>query len=221
MSMRLIALAALSLIVGVGLPDAGAQSSLGNLSLDPLRSRTPNYRPLVAPDALSRDPAARHAGKPAAAPAPVPREYSRVLRRATPGPDVAIALDRVARRYAGRAEVSAAGLSPARFRVLFRALIQHESGFDPRAVSPKGAMGLGQIMPQTARSLGLTDPFAIEANLDAAARYLVKQLGTFRDARLALAAYNAGPGAVQRYNGVPPFRETQAYVAAIGGASLP
>lgn len=141
--------------------------------------------------------------------------YSGRLRRASPSPMVKRALDKVVARYGLRPEIAASGLDKGRFSKLFKALIQHESGFNPRAVSPKGAMGLGQIMPGTAADLGLTRPFAIDENLDAAARYLLRQLRTFRDPALALAAYNAGPGAVKRYDGIPPYKETQAYVAAI------
>lgn len=99
---------------------------------------------------------------------------------------------------------------------LFLRLVQQESGWDPNAVSEKGAIGLAQLMPGTARSLRV-DPRDPSENLDGGARYLAKQYRTFRDWRLALAAYNAGPGAVKKYNGVPPFDETQGYVRAILG----
>jgi len=111
--------------------------------------------------------------------------------------------------------VAAAGLDALGFVSLFSALVNRESRFDPSAVSPKGAQGLGQLMPATAAALGVTDPFDPEANLDGAARYLVQQLAAFRDPTLALAAYNAGPHRVVQYGGVPPFAETQRYVAAI------
>lgn len=101
------------------------------------------------------------------------------------------------------------------FAALFTALVNRESRFNPAAVSPKGAQGLGQLMPATAAELGVTDPFDPEANLDGAARYLVRQLATFRNVTLALAAYNAGPHRVIQYRGVPPFPETRAYIAAI------
>ncbi|MEM7268914.1 MAG: lytic transglycosylase domain-containing protein, partial [Pseudomonadota bacterium] len=141
--------------------------------------------------------------------------YSRELRKATPSPEVEAALTRVAAEFAERPGVAAAGLTAAQFQTLFRAMIQHESGFNPRAVSPKGAMGLGQIMPATARALALDKPFEIEPNLRAAALYLTRQLEAFKAPELALAAYNAGPDAVRAYGGIPNFPETQAYVAAI------
>ena len=101
-------------------------------------------------------------------------------------------------------------------RGLFARMIDQESGWNPNAVSPKGAIGLGQLMPATARALGV-NPRDPKQNLDGAARYLKQQYDDFRDWRLALAAYNAGPDAVRRYGGVPPFLETQSYVLAILG----
>lgn len=100
---------------------------------------------------------------------------------------------------------------------LFLRLVQRESGWNHNAVSVKGATGLAQLMPATARVLGvdLTDP---EQNLDGGARYLKMMYDRFGSWRLALAAYNAGPIAVEQNNGVPPYDETQAYVVAILGS---
>ncbi len=99
---------------------------------------------------------------------------------------------------------------------LLTEVIRAESGFNPRAVSPAGAKGLMQLMDATARSLGVQDPFDPVQNVRAGARYLAKLLERYGgDVRRALAAYNAGPGAVDRYNGVPPYRETQQYVEKI------
>ena len=98
---------------------------------------------------------------------------------------------------------------------LLWAVARAESGLNPHAVSPAGAMGLMQLMPATARALGVRDPFDPEQNVEAGARYLRQQLERFGDIRLALAAYNAGPHAVERYGGVPPYRETQAYVERV------
>ena len=99
---------------------------------------------------------------------------------------------------------------------LFLKLVQQESGFNPKAVSSKGALGLAQLMPDTARILRV-DPLDPYQNLDGGARYLMQQYRAFGNWRLALAAYNAGPGAVQKHGGVPPFRETQNYVKVIFG----
>ena len=104
------------------------------------------------------------------------------------------------------------GLDPA----LLKGLIKQESGFNPNAGSSAGAQGLTQLMPGTARSLGCTNPLDPAQSIDAGARYLRQQLDTFGgDVRKALAAYNAGPGAVQRYGGVPPYGETQNYVQKV------
>lgn len=100
---------------------------------------------------------------------------------------------------------------------LFLRLVRQESGFNPRARSHKGAIGLAQLMPQTARYLRV-DPHDPAQNLDGGARYLKEQFRTFKSWRLALAAYNAGPGAVQKYGGVPPFKETRNYVRIILGS---
>jgi soluble lytic murein transglycosylase-like protein len=99
---------------------------------------------------------------------------------------------------------------------LFLRLVQQESGWNEHAVSSKGALGLAQLMPATAALLGV-DPKDVYQNLDGGARYLKAQYDSFRDWRLALAAYNAGPEAVTRHGGIPPYAETQGYVKAIWG----
>jgi len=100
---------------------------------------------------------------------------------------------------------------------LFLRLVQQESGWNINAVSHKGAIGLAQLMPDTAAALGV-DPNDPEANLDGGARYLRMQFNAFGTWPLALAAYNAGPGAVQEYGGIPPYAETQGYVQTIWGS---
>lgn len=96
---------------------------------------------------------------------------------------------------------------------LIKGVIQTESSFRVRAVSPAGAKGLMQLMPGTAKALGVTDPFNIDQNIDGGARYLRKMLGLFGgDVKVALAAYNAGPGAVRRYKGIPPYPETRLFL---------
>ncbi|WP_159804615.1 lytic transglycosylase domain-containing protein [Litoreibacter roseus] len=100
---------------------------------------------------------------------------------------------------------------------LFLRLVQQESGWKPNARSHKGALGLAQLMPATARNLGV-DPTDPEQNLEGGARYLKQMYREFGSWRLALAAYNAGPGAVKRHGGIPPYRETKNYVRVILGS---
>ena len=135
-------------------------------------------------------------------------------RIAVPRPDILTAIDETALRYASHQGLRAAGLSVTEWRLLFRANIEIESAYNPNARSRVGAIGLGQLMPGTAERLGV-DPRDWRANLDGSARYLAEQLEAFRDARLALAAYNAGPEAVREHGGIPPYRETQNHVQRV------
>lgn len=98
---------------------------------------------------------------------------------------------------------------------LIDAVIRTESGYRPRAVSRAGARGLMQLMPATARSLGVHDPFDPRQNVLGGSRYLRRMYDRFGSVRLALAAYNAGPGAVLRHRGVPPYDETRRYVSTV------
>ena len=116
-------------------------------------------------------------------------------------------LDRHARVF--RAVAKKTGVEDA----WLRAIAHVESGFDEKAVSPKGAQGVMQLMPEVAAELGVTDPFAPAQSIEAGARHFRALLKRYRnDPALALAAYNAGPGAVARYHGVPPYAETQDYL---------
>jgi soluble lytic murein transglycosylase-like protein len=111
-------------------------------------------------------------------------------------------IERAARRH---------GLPPG----LIKAVVRAESNFHPDAVSNKGAQGLMQLMPETAEDLGVDDPFRAEDNVYGGTRYLRAMYERYGDWKYALAAYNAGPGAVDRFGGVPPYAETQEYVERV------
>jgi len=99
--------------------------------------------------------------------------------------------------------------------LLVRALIQVESNYKPKARSRKGAMGLMQLMPSTARTYNVRNPFDPKANIEAGIKHLKALIDRFGQVTVALAAYNAGEGAVEKFNGVPPYRETKSYVSRI------
>ena len=142
------------------------------------------------------------------------------------GSEFAASLDRVLEMRGKRAATGVSrasiermiGASAAEFRVdpaLVEAIVQNESAFDPRATSGAGARGLMQLMPQTAASLGVIDAYDPAQNVRGGTRYLRGLLDRFHDVELAVAAYNAGPAAVERYGGVPPYSETQNYVRGV------
>jgi soluble lytic murein transglycosylase-like protein len=144
-----------------------------------------------------------------------------------------VAQSRAAARPASAAGPTAARRSPTAFDgvidgaaqrheldpALLSAVVERESNYDPHAISKAGAMGLMQLMPDTARGLGVRDPFDPAQNVEGGATYLRGLIDRYHG-RLdfALAAYNAGPGAVDHYGGVPPYAETRAYVQGILGA---
>lgn len=124
-----------------------------------------------------------------------------------------------AQKYAGHPGLARAGINPTEFRIWFQSLVKQESGFSIGARSPVGAFGLTQIMPDTAKGLGIFPAYYDDPHLqlDGGARYFLTQMNKFGSVPLALAAYNAGPGNVSKYGGIPPFEETRNYVTRITG----
>lgn len=184
-------------------------------TLNPSRSQqafTRNYKDGVGQRSGSAELRIRDSGKVRTAKvsqaAPVPR------RSKTPSPTILKAIEDTAQRYGSHSGPRAAGVSVSEWHRLFRANIEIESAYNPRAVSPAGAVGLGQLMPDTAAFLGV-DPTNLHQNLDGSARYLAMMLAEFKNPSLALAAYNAGPDAVRKYRGIPPFVETQNHVRRV------
>lgn len=123
-------------------------------------------------------------------------------------------IEDTALRYGGHAALRRAGMTVTDWTLFYRANIEVESAYDPSALSHAGAIGLGQLMPDTASFLGV-DPNDWRQNLDGSARYLLMMLESFGTTELALAAYNAGPQAVTRHGGIPPYTETQGHVARV------
>ncbi|HYQ91475.1 MAG TPA: lytic transglycosylase domain-containing protein [Candidatus Competibacteraceae bacterium] len=157
----------------------------------------------------------------ASAPPPAPTP----CRRPPPDPTLPTAADGPSTRPMHLDAANRQRLTPAIQQVavtyqlepaLLHAVIRAESGYDPKARSPKGAQGLMQLMPATAQRFGVSDPGDPTDNLQGGARYLRWLLDVFTDIRLALAAYNAGEGTVQRYgNAIPPYPETRTYVQRV------
>jgi len=153
-------------------------------------------------EALRESPKLAERTRPAQRPILPPRPFSRG-HRVDPG-QFASLIQETAARY---------GVDPH----LVEAVVQAESSYNPNAVSSAGAQGLMQLMPGTARSLGVQDPFDPVQNVDGGVRFLRQLLDRYHSVPLAVAAYNAGPAAVDYYRGVPPFAETQLYVQRVLG----
>lgn len=220
---------------GIDLPRVSADQARAGVAVPSLSQAQPGD--LIAWDNSSRNNGADHiaiyigGGKMIEAPRPgghvqlvdVPSEPDYIRRVlptgggevATPVADAAGVAGRVAGTtpYADLFAQAGAryGVDPS----LLSAVAATESSYDPRAVSHAGAQGLMQLMPGTAQGLGVTDPFDPAQAVDGAARLLHDLLGRFGRTDLALAAYNAGPGAVLRYDGIPPYAETQNYVRKV------
>lgn len=144
---------------------------------------------------------------------PAPKQLPQPTVR-KPSAAVGKTITEIGLRYAASRSLRAANLSVTEWIALFQANIEIESAYRPDAQSHVGAIGLGQLMPGTAKELGV-DPHNMEQNLDGSARYLLSMLGEFGTPELALAAYNAGPGAVRKHGGIPPFEETRGHVRKV------
>ena len=151
----------------------------------------------------------------------VPHQLRHAAFRMPSGPRVSTTIDSMKAVLPAQAYDAIIREAAARSRVdasLIRSIVQAESAFDPFAVSPVGAMGLMQLMPNIARAFGVEHPFDPRENIMAGARLLRELLDQFHgNVKLAVAGYNAGPTAVDAYGGVPPFRETQGYVKKVTG----
>ena len=190
---------------------------LGFLSLPPLPLEKPPPMLTAAPALAPENIGQRHVELTQLLEFTSPSELARDLPPLTqvstlPDPHMRAQINLLIKKYAKRHGVD---------EKLVRAVLQKESGGNPTAVSPKGAMGLMQLMPETAQSMGVQDPFNPEENVAAGVKFLKACLNTFcQNVPLALAAYNAGPETVKRYGGVPPYPETQQYVAGILGCPV-
>lgn len=190
---------------GIGLAAPGGIYLIGDAA-DAIhlsdRSQTQNARLLIETEAVANP--VQDVDRPASTNAHRIADSKPAIRTATPDASLSNLVDRVARVHRVEPE-------------LLHAVIAAESGYASRAVSSRGAQGLMQLMPATARDYGVTDPFDPLQNLDAGARHLRRLLDRFgQDTSLALAAYNAGPEAVARHRGrIPPYAETMAYVPRV------
>ena len=131
-----------------------------------------------------------------------------------PGTPVLEAIQATAKRYQTHPALEKVGLTRGQWALFFQAMIKVESGYNPKAKSHVGAYGLAQLMPGTAELLRVNSADMAQ-NLDGGARYLLEQIADFGSVELALAAYNAGPEAVRKHGGIPPYRETQAHVRKV------
>ena len=148
-----------------------------------------------------------------------PFQFPSFIQRTTPLPSVSVNIDYVAPADVRHAYDDIVAEAADKYKLnprMIKAVMQTESAFNAMAVSPVGALGLMQLMPEVAEELGAVDPMDPRQNIMAGARYLRQLLDAHRcNVRLALASYNAGPGNVKKYRAVPPFKETQNYVKRV------
>ena len=215
LAMPLMLPAALSLVLTLGSPALAGEGLILRFGADGS----------FGPSQTTRSFAKHYAGGELIAPlreaalVPDTAEGSRADRlRARPAltahPEILALISETAARYAGHEALRAVGLSASEWALLFQSNIEIESAYNPQALSHAGAIGLGQLMPDTARRLGV-DPHDIAQNLDGSARYLLMRLAQFGSPELALAAYNAGATAVIHHDGIPPYPETIGHVRKV------
>lgn len=188
-------------------PDAGQGSEVEIASLDTAVLRYDGQGNLIVPTPQMVEDEARdqHEGT---------EEISYGSRGVAAPAEVLPAIRLVATRYQDDPALEALNLSPAEWAAFFQAMIKVESSYTEGAVSTAGALGLAQLMPDTADYLHV-DPADPLENLDGGARYLLEQMAEFGSLELALAAYNAGPEAVRKYDGIPPYDETQTHIGRV------
>ena len=144
----------------------------------------------------------------------LPKQSAEMMRGPIGNPDIEALILEVGQAYIGDPVLRVIRMSPQDWLAYFRANIAVESAFKPTARSHVGAIGLGQLMPETAKALGV-NPHDPRENLHGSARYLLMQLRRFGSKELALAAYNAGPAAVEKHAGIPPYKETKNHVRRV------
>ena len=194
----------------------GTQTNLGSIEDDQLAAYDRFLADTTGTTDLSGFENGSGAFPPAGGAYPVEEDQPDQKRLFGEGASVEEMIIATAAHYENHPGVRGAGLTPTTWRILLQSLVKQESRFNNAAVSPVGARGFTQLMPGTAADLGV-DPSDPMQNLDGGARYLATQLASFGRVDFALAAYNAGPGNVRKYSGIPPFEETQTYVRRISG----
>ena len=191
-------------------PDVGQGGEVDLASLDAAVLRYDGQGHLIVPASQKVEEEARDDHEET-------QEVSYSSKGAAAPAEILPAIRLIATRYQDDPALEALDLSPAEWAAFFQAMIKVESNYTQGAVSTAGALGLAQLMPETADYLRVDPADPIE-NLDGGARYLLEQMAEFGSLELALAAYNAGPEAVRKYDGIPPYDETQSHIVKVMAA---
>ena len=191
-------------------PDVGQGGEVDLASLDAAVLRYDGQGHLIVPASQKVEEEARDDHEET-------QEVSYSSKGAAAPAEILPAIRLIATRYQDDPALEALDLSPAEWAAFFQAMIKVESNYTQGAVSTAGALGLAQLMPETADYLRVDPADPIE-NLDGGARYLLEQMAEFGSLELALAAYNAGPEAVRKYDGIPPYNETQSHIVKVMAA---